>query len=48
VDTTGTELWPVVGFGISSIEPTGFITRVAVHVEFNRTGEGSEKQNGND
>jgi len=37
-----------VGFGISNIEPTGFITRVSVHVEFNRTGGGSEKQIGND
>jgi len=48
VDTTGTGLCPVVGFGISSIETTGFITRVSVHVEFNRKGEGSIKQTGND
>jgi len=47
VDTDGTGLCPVVGFGISSIEPTGFITRVSVHVEFNRLGGGSEEQTGN-
>jgi hypothetical protein len=30
VDRTGKGLCPVVGFGISSIEPTGFITGVFV------------------
>jgi len=48
VDTTGTGLCPVVGFGISSTEPPGFIIRLSVHVEFNRTGGGSVKQTGND